>query len=107
MPRSVPLSVSVIFRWLSETTYVEMFFLYTAEGPGIGHVTRGGQCVLLYSSLPTCFPSLPPTDFKFSACQLSNSSMYIYEFFVEFAIKVSLWRSARHGYQCCVRRGNH
>ena len=33
--------------------------------------------------------------------------MYIYKFFVEFAIKATLWRSARHGYQCCVRRGNH
>ena len=36
-------------------------------------MTCGGQCALLHPPLLTCFPTLPPIDFKFSTSWLSNS----------------------------------
>lgn len=49
------------------------YFSHTAGGLEIAHVTYGGWCVLLHVPLSTCFPALPPLDFKFSASWLSNS----------------------------------
>ena len=80
------------FHWLSDTKYKwKMFFSHTTGGLGIGHVTYGGQ---LHPPLLTCFPTLPPTDFKFSFSCYPILRIYMYKFLVEFAIKVRLWRSA-------------
>ena len=77
----------------------KMFFSHPPGGLGIGYATCGGQFVSLHLPIPPCFPTLPPTDFKFSVCCYPIICMYIYKFFVEFAITVRLWQSAWHGYQ--------
>ena len=71
----------------------------------MGHVTYGRQFVSSHLPLPSCFPTLPPTDFKFSVSRYPVLCMYMYKFFVEFAITVRLWQSAWHGYPewCGVR----
>ena len=85
--------------WLTWNKW-KMFFSHTTGGLRIGHVTYGGQ---LHPPLLTCFPTLAPTDFKFSFSCSPILCMYMYKFLVEFARRVRLWRSAWHGYHWCVR----
>lgn len=54
----------------------KMFSSHTAGELGIGHVTCGGQRVLLRPPLSFSFATLPLVDFKFSACCLLIFNVY-------------------------------